>query len=215
MSKKLLKEETIRRFMKLADLKPLSSGFIENLEESGGKAGRIDRQDIANKASGRWLKEGEDEETLEEAEAEEETLEEAEEETLEEQEPPFPEEEPEEAPEEPGGGLETQIEDFIRAGAEAVGVDVEIGAGGEEAPDEEFPAPEEEAEEELPPAKMDYMEEGTEEDDLFEDLANKVMAKLRTENKKAKRKKILNKIDVEKLTERVTRRLAEEAKKKK
>ena len=197
MSKKLLKEETIRRFMKLADLKPLSSGFIENLEESGGKAGRIDRQDIANKASGRWLKEGEDEETLEEAEAEEETLEEAEEETLEEQEPPFPEEEPEEAPEEPGGGLETQIEDFIRAG------------------DEEFPAPEEEAEEELPPAKMDYMEEGTEEDDLFEDLANKVMAKLRTENKKAKRKKILNKIDVEKLTERVTRRLAEEAKKKK
>ena len=66
MSKKLLKEETIRRFMKLADLKPLSSGFIENLDESGGKAGRIDRQDIANKASGRWLKEGEEEETLEE-----------------------------------------------------------------------------------------------------------------------------------------------------
>jgi len=138
-----------------------------------------------------------------------------EEETLEEQEPPLPEEEPEEAPEEPGGGLETQIEDFIRAGAEAVGVDVEIGAGGEEAPDEEFPAPEEEAEEELPPAKMDYMEESLEEDDLFEDLANRVIAKLQTENKKAKRKKILSKIDVEKLTERVTQRLAEEAKKKK
>ena len=61
MSKEtLLEEATIRKMMKLANIEPLTNNFIdrETLEEE--KAGRMDRKDVANKASGRWLKEEEE-----------------------------------------------------------------------------------------------------------------------------------------------------------
>ena len=61
MSKEtLLEEATIRKMMKLANIEPLANNFLdrETLEEE--KAGRMDRKDVANKASGRWLKEEEE-----------------------------------------------------------------------------------------------------------------------------------------------------------
>ena len=66
--KRLLNEDTTRKFMKLANLKPHTESFLEKVEE--GKAGDMGRKDVANKASGRWLKE--EEEVSEDAELTEE-----------------------------------------------------------------------------------------------------------------------------------------------
>jgi len=227
MSKTLLKEQTIRRFMKLADIEPLASPFVDKIQEAGAKAGRMDRSDIANKVTGRWLKEEEEEVQEENVELRKEEDEEVQEENIElptdelrEDDDELPTDElppEEELPEEPGAGLEKSIEDFIMGGAAAVGVDIEIGEGApEEAPPEEAPMEndlEGDLEESPAPAMRDYLEEEDDED-LFEELADKVIARLQTENKKIKKRNRLKKIDVAKLTERVTKRLAEEVKKK-
>lgn len=65
--KRLLKEDTTRRFMKLANIESLAEGFLKE-----GKAGDQGRSDVANKvpAGSRWLKE--EEEVAEEAEVTEE-----------------------------------------------------------------------------------------------------------------------------------------------
>ena len=68
--KRLLNEDTTRKFMKLANLKPHTENFLEKVQEGTGKAGNTARTDIANKASGRWLKE--EEEVSEDAELTEE-----------------------------------------------------------------------------------------------------------------------------------------------
>ena len=68
--KRLLNEDTTRKFMKLAKLEPLTNSFLEKVEEGTGKAGNTARTDIANKATGRWLKE--EEEVSEDAELTEE-----------------------------------------------------------------------------------------------------------------------------------------------
>ena len=218
MSKTLLKEQTIRRFMKLADIEPLASPFVDKIQEAGAKAGRMDRSDIANKVTGRWLKEEEEEEVQEEnIELRDDELREADDELPTDELPTDELPAEEELPEEPGAGLEQSIEDFIMGGAAAVGVDIEIGEGApEEAPPEEAPMEndlEGDLEESPAPAMRDYLEED-EDEDLFEELADKVIARLQTENKKIKKRNRLKKIDVAKLTERVTKRLAEEVKKK-
>ena len=62
MSKKLLEEVTIRKFMKLAGTQPLADGFVARVDEASGKAGDMSRKDVANivPAGSRWLKEEEE-----------------------------------------------------------------------------------------------------------------------------------------------------------
>ena len=79
MSKKLLEEVTIRKFMKLAGTQPLADGFVARVDEASGKAGDMSRKDVANivPAGSRWLKEEEEielDEDLEELTEQEEEL---------------------------------------------------------------------------------------------------------------------------------------------
>jgi hypothetical protein len=75
MSKKLLEESTIRSFMKLANLQPLTDKFIkENWEQKEGQLDEEDKKDEEDEEHKK--KSGKDEEVMEEGELEEETLEE-------------------------------------------------------------------------------------------------------------------------------------------
>jgi|7_EtaG_2_1085326.scaffolds.fasta_scaffold20336_3 hypothetical protein len=152
MSKEsLLKETTVRRFMKLAGTEVLASDFLIE----GGKAGKMDRKDVANKASGRWLKEEEEDdaslESLDEQEEEgapppdlgaEEDLDvdlDAEPEGDAELGEPEPEPEEGELPEDDldPETITRKFVDAIADVASGLGVDVEVGE--EEAPELEVP----------------------------------------------------------------------------
>ena len=167
MSKKtLLEEATIRKMMKLANIEPLVSNFLDRGALKEEKAGRMDRTDIANKATGRWLKE---EEELEEGHGaydrdEEEVAD------LGDLDEPAP---PEAGPEDPAPDLESgpvdvvSLVDAIADAIEAetgVSVDVEgAGAEGEGDVDLEEPLG---ADEPLdaPPGEEELMEDEVEED---------------------------------------------------
>jgi hypothetical protein len=135
MAKKLLEEATVRRFMKIAGLQPLSENFVDNLEE-------------------------EKEESLEEMYNEEEPgMEPAPEEGAEEmpaEEPVMAE--PDEGPEmdEVEMGEDDKVE-LLQKLAQALGVDVEVEE--DEEADEEMPAEEPAAAEEEMMEEGEHMEE--------------------------------------------------------
>jgi len=163
MSKEtLLEEATIRKMMKLANIEPLANNFLdkETLEEE--KAGRMDRKDVANKATGRWLKE---EEELEEGAAG--AYDRDEEELGDLGEPAPPEVGPEDLDPAPDDGP-VDVVSLVDAIADAIesetGVSVDVDGGGEE------PGLEEPLDDEEP---LDAAPEGEDlmEDDVEEDLA--------------------------------------------
>lgn len=140
MAKKLLEESTVRRFMKIAGLQPLSESFVQELEE----------------------------EVVEEMYKEEEPGMEAGD--MEEPDMPEPEEMPSpEAPEAPEEAGEEEVEldaemgeddkvELLQKLAKALGVEVEVEAdeeAGEEAGEEEMPE-----EPGAPEAEEEMMEEG-------------------------------------------------------
>jgi len=141
MAKKLLNENTIRRFMKLADMNRLSENFI----------GGLDDDDSVEEGMGEAVYARDDEELGAELPPEE-----------------VPEEEldvpvEEEVPEE---GREELARKAIEAVAAALDIEVEIEGGGAE---EEFPAEEElPAEEEFPAEEPVPLEEEEEEEELME-----------------------------------------------
>ena len=191
--KRLLNEDTTRKFMKLANLKPHTESFLEKVEEGSAPKGHGPGKQVqpgANKATGRWLKEEEevteDTEVTEEAEVTEEGF-------LSEQEPEDelpPEDEPmDDAPplddepvmDEPvddlGGdaGGDLDVTAIVQAVTDAlaqeldsqghpVDIDVEGGEGGEELPPEEPLG--DEGGEELPPEEP----AGEEEEPVLEDF---------------------------------------------
>ena len=195
MSKKVLNEQTVRRFMKLANVDVLSDDFVtrthEIEENNAGKYHQGTGTNDPNKVTGRWLKEDEAE---------------------------WGGEDPGMAPEEdlpPEEGLgeeevsltDEQVDILIQLGDElkaARGPEGEEELGGEE----EMLPPEEElgAEEEAIPGRM-YENE----DEMIQEIASRVAQRMIKESKK---RKMLKKLDIDKLTERVARRLKREAKKK-
>jgi len=183
--KRLLNEDTTRKFMKLANLKPHTENFLEKVEEacSGHGPGK-EVKPGANKATGRWLKE--EEEVSEDAEITEEGF--LSEQDPEEELPPeeVPMDEPvDDAPpleDEPvddlGGdaGGDLDVTAIVQAVTDAlaqeldsqghpVDIDVEGGEGGEELPPEEPLG--DEGGEELPPEEPAGEEE---EDPVLEDF---------------------------------------------
>tara|TARA_Y100000310_G_scaffold81973_1_gene78582 strand:- start:809 stop:1378 length:570 start_codon:yes stop_codon:yes gene_type:complete len=180
MSKKLLNEGTVRRFMKLANIGALSSGFVNEMEYSR------------------------DDEPLEEEEsvvAEEEVL--GDEDEFAAAEEPAGEEELDVAPEEevPEGDNEDLLRRVVQAVATELDVEVEIeGEEGEVGDEEELGAepeveeplgaPELGGEEELPPEEEDNMLETVEallaeagievvdDEKLTEDLVKKVAGRV-------------------------------------
>lgn len=157
MAKKILEEGTVRRFMKIAGLQPLSEGFVDNLEE-----------EVVDESSHK------DEDKMEEAYNEEEAgmdpmKEEAEEEPAGEEEiAPEPEAAEDEEVEVDMGDEDMMGEDekvdLLQKLAQALGVDVEVEAdeepemgADEPAMDMEEPEAMEEAKEEK---EEDVMEEG-------------------------------------------------------
>ena len=166
--KKQLNENTIRRFMKLASIGALTENFLENEEEitegeeedpvEEGKAGNMDRKDIANVVpKGGQLSEEEDLEDLEGLEGLEEP----------EGEPEMaPEEEPALEPEGDVGVGTIDVEEFMQAFQQALeqvtGQEVEVETGEEPPMEEEPPTAEEPPMEppaaEEPPARNVYEE---------------------------------------------------------
>ena len=133
MSKKLLEEATIRKFMKLAGTQPLADGFVERVDEASGKAGDMSRKDVANvvPAGSRWLKEEEEVELDEDLE----DLTEQEEDLTEQEEDLGGMEDlgAEEAPEEEVGEEEAGEEEAMEAEAEVEGEEGEVTLEPEEA----------------------------------------------------------------------------------
>lgn len=181
--KSLLNENTIRRFMKLAEIDKLSDGFVDGLvQEAVEEVEEIEEGMHADMAYAR-----DDEEEVEAAAAEMDELLPADEEELEvDMEMEAPEEMEMEEPAEPAGvdlaadlarGVAAVIQDVL-----GVSVDVEApeAAPAEEEAEEmemdmEEPAPEEmEAEEE---------EEMMMEDDMIAEITNRVLARLQEEGK--------------------------------
>ena len=163
--KQLLGENTVRRFMKLAELAPLTENFLEDVNENEeeitegedeeitegeeepveeGKAGDMGRKDVANVVpDGGQLKEEDD---LEEPGMEPEM------------EPGLePEMEPEAAPLDAAGTIDVAefMQAFQQALEQVTGQDVEVETG-EEAPMEEPPADLDMAPEEEAPARNMY-----------------------------------------------------------
>lgn len=215
MSKKLLNEGTIRRFMKLAALKPIADEVIsemamdykrddEPMEEGYGE------ESMEEMAHGD--KEPMEEEVVaEEAVTEEEELEMADEEEM------AVEEEP--AEEAPAGDHEDLLRRVVQAVAAELDVDVEIEDDAAEAAEEmemaeEEPAPEEEMEmgmelaDEEEAAEMPLEEEAPiqEEDSLLED----VEAALKEAGIEVVDEQEINEALVKKVSARVVQRLLKE-----
>jgi len=184
MSKKkvLIEEGTVRQFMKLANLTPLSEEFVSGLYEE---------EEVEEEAE-EVVEEGEEEvvevalkEELEDPALEDAALEAPPEEGLED----LGLEEP--APEEGGEDKSAVVADALQVIADALsdaGVDVSVEAGGEEeapleepgldaAPEEEIPLPDEEA-----PANMGTYEENME--NAVSAIAERVMNRITKEKKK-------------------------------
>tara|TARA_R100000008_G_scaffold86549_1_gene80110 strand:- start:765 stop:1337 length:573 start_codon:yes stop_codon:yes gene_type:complete len=183
MSKKQLNENTIRRFMKLASIDPLTENFLEDIKENEEE-----------------ITEGEEEIT----EGEDETIEENQanvvpdngqlkEEELEDEDAMEPMGDPEMAPaEEPMEGKMIDLDKFMAAFEEALeaqGFPTETELGDEEAPAPEMaPEPEEEPEEDpedLAPAARMYEEllddagvEVIDEDKIVSEVVRRVAKRL-------------------------------------
>jgi hypothetical protein len=167
MSKKILSEGTIRRFMKLADIEPLSNTFIRE----GGM--NYQRDDMAP--------EGEEPPMPEDEPMDE---------------PPMPEDEPMDEPpmpeEEPGMEGEMSVTDEEAQVLIDLGKKLEGAAGGEEPLEEplEEPMPEEEPLEEPMPEEEPEELEGLEElellddDEIMETVYRRVAARLVKEAKR-------------------------------
>ena len=191
--KKLLNENTIRRFMKLAEIDSLSDSFVSDKFTIG------EQEEEPFEA---------DEMGAEEGEIEEPEL------------PPEPEMAPEEGGEADVAELTGAVEALMGVVSRMTGVDIDVG-GEEEAPEEELPVeepveefPEEGGEEELPPGNRTYEALEKEEIELKEDedegdekleekltnkIARRVAARLVKESRQDKM--------AEQLAERITRRL--------
>ena len=213
MSKKnLLNEATVRRFMQLADLKPITEEFLPETEE-------VVEEEVVEEEKAEEITEEGAEEKLEEKE----DLEEAhcgnrDEEELEEMaHPAKADEEAEEAEELAPEAEMVSLEDLKR-GLEALvaavpGLDLEV-EGDEEEPAEEAPEmdmevdmemdeePAEDMEDEEPAGRDHYMEEN---ETLAEEITKKVMERIAQEQNKQE-------IDVDVLAERIMKRLSEKKK---
>ena len=208
MSKKLLNEGTIRRFMKLAALKPIADEVISEMamdykrdDEPMEEAAITEEEVVAEEA------------VTEEVVAEEEELEMADEEEM------AVEEEP--AEEAPAGDHEDLLRRVVQAVAAELDVDVEIEDDAAEAAEEmemdmaeEEPAPEEEMEmgmelaDEEEAAEMPLEEEAPiqEEDSLLED----VEAALKEAGIEVVDEQEINEALVKKVSARVVQRLLKE-----
>ena len=190
MSKKQLNENTIRRFMKLASIDPLTENFLEDIKENEEEITEGEEE----------ITEGEEEIT----EGEDETIEENQanvvpdngqlkEEELEDEDAMEPMGDPEMAPaEEPMEGRMIDLDKFMVAFEEALekqGFPTETELGDEEAPAPEMaPEPEEEPEEDpedLAPAARMYEEllddagvEVIDEDKIVSEVVRRVAKRL-------------------------------------
>lgn len=166
--KSLLKESTIRRFMKLAAIEPLTETFVSSIEEKKQK-------------DHKW-KTLEEQDEMEELEGEEPEME-----APEGEEPPAEEFGMEDETEEPTGDVD--VESLVSAIADAIeqetGVEVSVegdDAAGEELEDEELeddmsePSPEDlrpDEGEEMPPEELQERFEG-----MVNEVARRVAARL-------------------------------------
>ena len=203
--KKTLNESTIRRFMKLADLSPLSEPFVDTIKETGYFGARNEEPELEGEM-------GEEEMGAEEAGAEGELAD-----------PEGDLEAAEETPEVEGEGETISVDQLRTALEKFVGEipQLEIELSTEEAPEEELPAEEEAPLEELPGEEEELPDEEEAppgmrrgpffERKLAERVAQRVASRLMKESKKKikpRRKPKLSNIDTDKLAERVMKRLS-------
>ena len=148
MAKKILEEGTVRRFMKIAGLQPLSESFVDNLEEEVVEEVSHEDEDSMEEGYGKEPKEPMAEEAEEEMEMGPEESEAMEE--------PEDEEEVEvDMPDEGMMGEDEKVE-LLQKLAQALGVDVEV-----EADEEPEMGPEEPKMDDAgPEGEEDVMEEG-------------------------------------------------------
>ena len=222
MSKKnLLNEATVRRFMQLADLKPLTEDILPETEEVVEGMHDPAKHDEDHEEE---VKEGmHDPAKHDEDHEEKEDLEEAhcgkrdgEEEDLEEMAHPAKHDEDHKEAEELAPEADMVSLEDLKKGLEALvaavpGLDLEV-EGEEEAPAEEAPEmeldmeveeePAEELEDEDPAGRDHYMEES---ETLAEEITRKVMERIAQEQNKQE-------IDVDVLAERIMKRLSEKKK---
>ena len=146
MAKKILEEGTVRRFMKIAGLQPLSESFVDNLEEEVVEEVSHDDEDSMEEGYGKKPKEPMAEEAEEEMEMGSEEPEAMKE----------PEEEVEVDMPDEGMMDEDEKVDLLQKLAQALGVDVEV-----EADEEPEMGPEEPKMDDAgPEGEEDVMEEG-------------------------------------------------------
>ena len=194
MSKKLLNEEQVRKFMKLANIPSLASEFVErnNLREEEAKS----EQPV------------EETEVVEEAKVDSETEEVNEEEETVDEMAHGDKEADRDDDMKPEGedAVEDMLKKFIEAGAQAVGLDISVEDDemGEEPPMDEPPM--DEPEEEGEADRYGMMEE----EDLASAIAERVYDRIM---KESKNKKVAEKLDVEELARRVAKRLVEDTEK--
>jgi len=178
--KRLLNEDTTRKFMKLANLKPHTENFLEKVEEAcAGHGPGKEVKPGANKATGRWLKE--EEEVSEDAEVTEEGFlseQDPEEELPPEEEPAgeeLPPEEPVDEPEMEPGQEDLDVTSIVQAVTDALAqeleaqghpVDIDVAGDGEAEP---LGEPEGELGDEEPLGEPEG-ELGDEEDPVLEDF---------------------------------------------
>lgn len=142
MAKKLLEEATVRRFMKIAGLQPLSESFVDTLEEE--ETVEEAKKEDEDEEEGKELKEEEDKEGEEEKMEESVEMEEgygmkSEEDPTPADDMPAPEEEvPMDEPEEEMPELSDDMKaDILMAVADAIGAQEMVEADEEEANQEE------------------------------------------------------------------------------
>lgn len=172
MAKKLLEEATVRRFMKIAGLQPLSEGFVDNLEESEELEEGADLEEKKEEEKDKKDKKEKMEENLEEMYKEEEPgMEDAEAESAPEPEMADEEEVEMEAPPEemgdedkPDSDVQGRIMDVIKQLADMADLEIEMEEEGEEAGEKMEPEEPDMGDEEV-------MEEGEHMEETAEDPA--------------------------------------------
>lgn len=168
MAKKLLEESTVRRFMKIAGIQPLTENFVDTMQEEAEEEGPMQE-------------EVEEEGPMQEAETEEEApMEEAYNEG--DEQPEMDMESPNEQPEEEGGDEEVDLVDdemgssmdedqkveLLQKLAQALGIDVEVEGDDAEEPEMDMEEPAEQPEE---GGEDEEMEEPLEEGEHMEEPA--------------------------------------------
>mgnify|MGYP003133230258 FL=1 len=216
MSKNLLNEAQIRKFMKLANIPALANDFVDKNkieEEQVQVQEEVVSEPEAEVEVVQEETEAEAQEELDESKVEAEKVEEEEvptEEVVEEEELPM--DEP--ADEGAEGAVEDMLKKFIEAGAEAVGLDVSVE--DDEGAEEELPMDEPMEEEppmEEPEGEADrygMMEKNEISEELAAAIAQRVYDRILQETKK---QEVAEDLDIDKLAQRVAKRLVKDSEK--